>query len=47
MTIDELLNTLVEPKTDSGCTSRQSYKHCDTGKKDQPDCRKKGTADNC
>lgn len=45
MTLNELLDKLVEPK-DSGCGSRQSYKHCDPGKHNNRDCRNKGTEDN-
>jgi len=45
MTINELLNELVEPR-DSGCGSKQDYEHCDPGKYNKPDCRKKGTEDN-
>lgn len=47
MTINDLLNELVDPKSDSGCTSRQRYEHCASTKKDQPDCFKKGNPNHC
>lgn len=46
MTLDELLNSLVEPR-DSGCGSRQAYKHCSPDKHNNPDCQKKGNPDHC
>ena len=46
MTIAELLNELVQPKG-SGCTSRQSYQHCDPNKYEEPDCRRTGNPDHC
>lgn len=48
MTINDLLNEIVGPKSDNGCTSRQNYQHCtNTTKKDQPDCVKNGNPDRC
>ena len=46
MSLEEFYDSLVKPK-DSGCTSHQSYEHCDPGKYESPDCRNHGKPDNC